>query len=408
MIYVVWSVVICFCFLYVALFYAAPRFVKFQKAKHPTKEKQKINVAYIEELLKFGDVSPYCSHKDVELLKRIGLFKTLPIIKLFSPSEEEMTECVRLQKKYEFTVFAVDYEFDKKQFGKNFVFVSTSETSPQILFALNRLKLVPSQQKNCSPLPKGCYKKSVCQGLKYVFDPKEKLDEKEYSIVEYLPTKKEQFFVVRNKGCEFEIENIFDGNCFYVWSNKKIDLKYEKIMQKLIFNISKNQINNNLIIYLSNKKINNFNIYEQKSNISWSTTDEGLNKKINLAFEACEEAYYKKFNFVSSPNAQKEFSSVDEFVLFLRSGEIDSISARNVFVQDFLGIKIFGDRVNFSKPKLNLDFVLTVEHDNKKYLITRKLTNSNICEICIDGVCYRNFTSFCFHGIEKPEIFVEY
>lgn len=323
-----------------------------------------------------------------------------------------MAECVRLQKKYDFTVFVVDYEFEKKKFDEHFVFVSTSETSPQILFALNRLKLVCEKQHVYAPLPKNNYKKCVCHGLKYVFDPKEKLQENECCIVEYLPNKKEQFFVVRNKGHEFEIENIFDGNRFFVWSNKNIEIKYEKIMQKLILIISKNQLNNNLIIYLSNKKINNLNFCEQnceeKSNVSWSTTDEGLNKKINLAFEACEEAYYKKFNFVSSEILKKDFSSIQEFVLFLRNGEIDALSARNIFVREFLGVNVVGDRVSFSKPKLNMDFVLTIEHDNKKYLITRKLTNSNICEICIDGICYRNFTSFCFHGIEKPEIFVEY
>lgn len=406
MIYIVWSVFFCFCLLYVAQSFVVPRVFRAKKTKHEDVVK-KVDVGYIEKLLQNGEVMPYCSHKDVELLRRHGLFICLPLIKLNSPSMEELRECERLQKKYEFATYVVDCEFDKKNISGNFVFLSTSETSSQILFALNRLKLVAKNSKCGAPLAKTNYKKTVNLGLKYEFDIKEKLTEETYSIIEYLPPQKDCYFVAHMDG-QTIFENLYDGNCFYVWSNKKIEIKYEKIMQKLIFNISKNQLNNNLIIFLSNKKIDKLNYNPDFSSVSWSTTNEALNKKIKLAFESCEEAYYKKFGFALTPTTQKNFDKIEEFIFFVRGGEIEAEQARQIFLEQFLGVKISGDRVSFSKPKLCEDYVLSVEHDGKKYLITRKQTNSNICEICIDGVSYRNFTSFCFHGIEKPEIFVEY
>ena len=179
-------------------------------------------------------------------------------------------------------------------------------------------------------------------------------------------------------------------------------------MQKLIFYLTKNQINNNLIIYSTKNNINNIEIKNNNSKISWSTTDERLNRRLQVAFENCEQNYYKKYNFVLCQTSQKEYSSFQDFIFCLKSGEIDLTTAQNIFVESFLGVKIKDDRVNFSKPKIDEDFVLTVEFENKKFLITRKKSNSNICQISIDGVCYRNFTSFCFHGITTPEIFVEY
>ena len=216
------------------------------------------------------------------------------------------------------------------------------------------------------------------------------------------------FFVTRSSGYKTEFENIFNGEKFYVFSNKKILVKYEKIMQKLIFYLTKNQINNNLIIYSTKNNINNIEIKNNNSKLSWSTTDERFNRRLQVAFENCEQNYYQKYNFVLCQTSQKEYSSLQDFMFCLKSGEIDVKTAQNIFIESFLGVKIKDGRVNFSKPKIDEDFVLTVEFENKKFLITRKKSNSNICQISIDGVCYRNFTSFCFHGISTPEIFVEY
>lgn len=406
MIYIVWGVFFCFCLLYVLTVYVDNhRFVQSMNKKEKISD---IDVSYLEKLLQNGEISSFASHKDVVLLKKHGLFQTLPLIKLFSPTEQEMEECVRLQKKYQFTTYVIDANMNIAKFEKGFVYLNTSETSPEILFALNRLKLVVEDQIKSLPLAKSNYLKTVCGGVKYKFFPLGTGDAKLYSFVEYLPSNGEMFFVTRSSGYKTEFENIFNGEKFYVFSNKKILVKYEKIMQKLIFYLTKNQINNNLIIYSTKNNINKIEIKNNNSKISWSTTDERLNKRLQVAFENCEQNYYKKYNFVLCQTSQKEYSSLQDFMFCLKSGEIDVKTAQNIFIESFLGVKIKDDRVNFSKPKIDEDFVLTVEFENKKFLITRKKSNSNICQISIDGVCYRNFTSFCFHGITTPEIFVEY
>ena len=406
MIYIVWGVFFCFCLLYVLTVYVDNhRFVQSMNKKEKISE---IDVSYLERLLQNGVISSFASHKDVVLLKKHGLFQTLPLIKLFSPSEQEMQECVRLQKKYQFTTYVIDANMNIAKFEKGFVYLNTCETSPEILFALNRLKLVEEDQIKSLPLAKSNYLKTVCGGVKYKFFPLGTGDAKLYSFVEYLPSNGEMFFVKRSSGYKTEFENIFNGEKFYVFSNKKILVKYEKIMQKLIFYLTKNQINNNLIIYSTKNNINNIEIKNNNSKLSWSTTDERLNKRLQVAFENCEQNYYKKYNFVLCQTSQKEYSSLQDFMFCLKSGEIDLSTAQNIFIESFLGVKIKDDRVSFSKPKIDEDFVLTVEFENKKFLITRKKSNSNICQISIDGVCYRNFTSFCFHGITTPEIFVEY
>lgn len=406
MIYIVWGVFFCFCLLCVLSVYVDNhRFVQSMNKKEKISD---IDVSYLEKLLQNGEISSFASHKDVVLLKKHGLFQTLPLIKLFSPSEQEMEECVRLQKKYQFTTYVIDANVNIAKFEKGFVYLNTCETSPEILFALNRLKLVEEDQIKSLPLAKSNYLKTVCGGVKYKFFPLGTGDAKLYSFVEYLPSNGEMFFVTRSSGYKTEFENIFNGEKFYVFSNKKILVKYEKIMQKLIFYLTKNQINNNLIIYSTKNNINNIEIKNNNSKLSWSTTDERFNRRLQVAFENCEQNYYKKYNFVLYQTSQKEYSSFQDFMFCLKSGEIDLTTAQNIFVESFLGVKIKDDRVNFSKPKIDEDFVLTVEFENKKFLITRKKSNSNICQISIDGVCYRNFTSFCFHGITTPEIFVEY
>lgn len=406
MIYIVWGVFFCFCLLYVLTVYVDNhRFVQSMNKKEKISD---IDVSYLERLLQNGEISSFASHKDVVLLKKHGLFQTLPLIKLFSPSEQEMEECVRLQKKYQFTTYVIDANMNITKFEKGFVYLNTCETSPEILFALNRLKLVGEDQIKSLPLSKSNYTKTVCGGVKYKFFPLGTGDAKLYSFVEYLPSNGEMFFVTRSSGYKTEFENIFNGEKFYVFSNKKILVKYEKIMQKLIFYLTKNQINNNLIIYSTKNNINNIEIKNNNSKLSWSTTDERFNRRLQVAFENCEQNYYKKYNFVLCQTSQKEYSSIQDFMFCLKSGEIDLSTAQNIFIESFLGVKIKDDRVNFSKPKIDEDFVLTVEFENKKFLITRKKSNSNICQISIDGVCYRNFTSFCFHGITTPEIFVEY
>lgn len=406
MIYIVWGVFFCFCLLYVLTVYVDNhRFVQSMNKKEKISD---IDVSYLERLLQNGEISSFASHKDVVLLKKHGLFQTLPLIKLYSPTEQELEECFRLQKKYQFTTYVIDANMNIAKFEKGFVYLNTCETSPEILFALNRLKLVGEDQIKSLPLSKSNYTKTVCGGVKYKFFPLGTGDAKRYSFVEYLPSNGEMFFVTRSSGYKTEFENIFNGEKFYVFSNKKILVKYEKIMQKLIFYLTKNQINNNLIIYSTKNNINNIEIKNNNSKISWSTTDERLNRRLQVAFENCEQNYYKKYNFVLCQTSQKEYSSLQDFMFCLKSGEIDLSTAQNIFVESFLGVKINGDRVNFSKPKIDEDFVLTVEFENKKFLITRKKSSSNICQISIDGVCYRNFTSFCFHGITTPEIFVEY
>lgn len=406
MIYIVWGVFFCFCLLYVLTVYVDNhRFVQSMNKKEKISD---IDVSYLERLLQNGEISSFASHKDVVLLKKHGLFQTLPLIKLYSPTEQEMEECVRLQKKYQFTTYVIDANMNIAKFEKGFVYLNTCETSPEILFALNRLKLVEENQIKSLPLAKSNYLKTVCGGVKYKFFPLGTGDAKLYSFVEYLPSNGEMFFITRSSGYKTEFENILNGEKFYVFSNKKILVKYEKIMQKLIFYLTKNQINNNLIIYSTKNNINNIEIKNNNSKISWSTTDERFNRRLQVAFENCEQNYYKKYNFVLCQTSQKEYSSLQDFMFCLKSGEIDLSTAQNIFVESFLGVKIKDDRVNFSKPKINEDFVLTVEFENKKFLITRKKSNSNICQISIDGVCYRNFTSFCFHGITTPEIFVEY
>lgn len=406
MIYIVWGVFFCFCLLYVLSVYVDNhRFVQSMNKKEKISD---IDVSYLERLLQNGEISSFASHKDVVLLKKHGLFQTLPLIKLYSPTEQELEECFRLQKKYQFTTYVIDANMNIAKFEKGFVYLNTCETSPEILFALNKLKLVEEDQIKSLPLSKSNYTKTVCGGVKYKFFPLGTGDAKLYSFVEYLPSNGEMFFVTRSSGYKTEFENIFNGEKFYVFSNKKILVKYEKIMQKLIFYLTKNQINNNLIIYSTKNNINNIEIKNNNSKISWSTTDERLNRRLQVAFENCEQNYYKKYNFVLCQTSQKEYSSFQDFIFCLKSGEIDLTTAQNIFVESFLGVKIKDDRVNFSKPKIDEDFVLTVEFKNKKFLITRKKSNSNICQISIDGVCYRNFTSFCFHGITTPEIFVEY
>lgn len=406
MIYIVWGVFFCFCLLYVLTVYVDDhRFVQSMNKKEKISD---IDVSYLERLLQNGEISSFASHKDVVLLKKHGLFQTLPLIKLYSPTEQELEECFRLQKKYQFTTYVIDANMNIAKFEKGFVYLNTCETSPEILFALNKLKLVEEDQIKSLPLSKSNYTKTVCGGVKYKFFPLGTGDAKLYSFVEYLPSNGEMFFVTRSSGYKTEFENIFNGEKFYVFSNKKILVKYEKIMQKLIFYLTKNQINNNLIIYSTKNNINNIEIKNNNSKISWSTTDERLNRRLQVAFENCEQNYYKKYNFVLCQTSQKEYSSFQDFIFCLKSGEIDLTTAQNIFVESFLGVKIKDDRVNFSKPKIDEDFVLTVEFENKKFLITRKKSNSNICQISIDGVCYRNFTSFCFHGITTPEIFVEY
>lgn len=406
MIYIVWGVFFCFCLLYVLTVYVDNhRFVQSMNKKEKISD---IDVSYLERLLQNGEISSFASHKDVVLLKKHGLFQTLPLIKLYSPTEQEIEECVRLQKKYQFTTYVIDANMNIAKYEKGFVYLNTCETSPEILFALNRLKLVEEEQIKSLPLAKSNYLKTVCGGVKYKFFSLGTGDAKLYSFVEYLPSNGEMFFVTRSSGYKTEFENIFNGEKFYVFSNKKILVKYEKIMQKLIFYLTKNQINNNLIIYSTKNNINNIEIKNNNSKISWSTTDERLNRRLQVAFENCEQNYYKKYNFVLCQTSQKEYSSLQDFMFCLKSGEIDLTTAQNIFVESFLGVKIKDDRVNFSKPKIDEDFVLTVELENKKFLITRKKSNSNICQISIDGVCYRNFTSFCFHGITTPEIFVEY
>lgn len=406
MIYIVWGVFFCFCLLYVLTVYVnTPRFVQ---PVNETEILSDIDVSYLERLLQNGEISSFATHKDVMLLKKHGLFQTLPMVKLYSPTEQEFEECVRLQKKYQFTTYVIDANIDTSKFEKGFVYLNTSETSLDILFALNRLKLVEQEQIKSLPLSKSNYTKTVCGGVKYEFNPLGTSDAKLYSFVEYLPSNGEIYFVTRSSGYKTEFENLFSGEKFYVFSNKKILVKYEKIMQKLIFYITKNQLNNNLIIYSTKKNINKIEIKNNNSKISWSTTDERLNKRLQVAFENCEQNYYKKYNFVLCQNSQKEYSSLQDFIFCLKSGEIDLSTAQNIFVENFLGVKINGDRVNFSKPKLDEDYVLSVDFENKRYLITRKKSDSNICQISIDGVCYRNFTSFCFHGITTPEIFVEY
>ena len=406
MIYIVWGVFFCFCLLYVLTVYVDNH--RFVQSMNKKEKISYIDVSYLERLLQNGVISSFASHKDVVLLKKHGLFQTLPLIKLFSPSEQEMEECVRLQKKYQFTTYVIDANMNIAKFEKGFVYLNTCETSPEILFALNRLKLVEEDQIKSLPLSKSNYTKTVCGGVKYKFFPLGSGDAKLYSFVEYLPSNGEMFFVTRSSGYKTEFENIFNGEKFYVFSNKKILVKYEKIMQKLIFYLTKNQINNNLIIYSTKNNINNIEIKNNNSKLSWSTTDERFNRRLQVAFENCEQSYYKKYNFVCHNNNTKEFSTIQEFLFCLKSGEIDVKTAQNIFIESFLGVKINDDRVNFSKPKIDEAFVLTVEFENKKFLITRKKSNSNICQISIDGVCYRNFTSFCFHGITTPEIFVEY
>lgn len=406
MIYIVWGVFFCFCLLYVLTVYVDNhRFVQSMNKKEKISD---IDVSYLERLLQNGEISSFASHKDVVLLKKHGLFQTLPLIKLYSPTEQELEECFRLQKKYQFTTYVIDANMNIAKFEKGFVYLNTCETSPEILFALNKLKLVEEDQIKSLPLSKSNYTKTVCGGVKYKFFPLGTGDAKLYSFVEYLPSNGEMFFVTRSSGYKTEFENIFNGEKFYVFSNKKILVKYEKIMQKLIFYLTKNQINNNLIIYSTKNNINNIEIKNNNSKISWSTTDERLNRRLQVAFENCEQNYYKKYNFVLCQTSQKEYSSLQDFMFCLKSGEIDVKTAQNIFIESFLGVKIKDGRVNFSKPKIDEDFVLTVEFENKKFLITRKKSNSNICQISIDGVCYRNFTSFCFHGITTPEIFVEY
>lgn len=406
MIYIVWGVFFCFCLLYVLTVYVDNH--RFLQSMNKKEKISDIDVSYLERLLQNGEISSFASHKDVVLLKKHGLFQTLPLIKLFSPSEQEMEECVRLQKKYQFTTYVIDANMNITKFEKGFVYLNTCETSPEILFALNRLKLVGEDQIKSLPLSKSNYTKTVCGGVKYKFFPLGTGDAKLYSFVEYLPSNGEMFFVTHSSGYKTEFENIFNGEKFYVFSNKKILVKYEKIMQKLIFYLTKNQINNNLIIYSTKNNINNIEIKNNNSKLSWSTTDERFNRRLQVAFENCEQNYYKKYNFVLCQTSQKEYSSLQDFMFCLKSGEIDLSTAQNIFIESFLGVKIKDDRVNFSKPKIDEDFVLTVEFENKKFLITRKKSNSNICQISIDGVCYRNFTSFCFHGITTPEIFVEY
>ncbi len=406
MIYIVWGVFFCFCLLYVLTVYVDNH--RFLQSMNKKEKISDIDVSYLERLLQNGEISSFASHKDVVLLKKHGLFQTLPLIKLYSPTEQELEECFRLQKKYQFTTYVIDANMNIAKFEKGFVYLNTCETSPEILFALNKLKLVEEDQIKSLPLSKSNYTKTVCGGVKYKFFPLGTGDAKPYSFVEYLPSNGEMFFVTRSSGYKTEFENIFNGEKFYVFSNKKILVKYEKIMQKLIFYLTKNQINNNLIIYSTKNNINNIEIKNNNSKISWSTTDERLNRRLQVAFENCEQNYYKKYNFVLCQTSQKEYSSLQDFMFCLKSGEIDLTTAQNIFVESFLGVKIKDDRVNFSKPKIDEDFVLTVEFENKKFLITRKKSNSNICQISIDGVCYRNFTSFCFHGITTPEIFVEY
>ena len=280
MIYIVWGVFFCFCLLYVLTVYVDNhRFVQSMNNKEKISD---IDVSYLERLLQNGVISSFASHKDVVLLKKHGLFQTLPLIKLFSPSEQEMEECVRLQKKYQFTTYVIDANMNITKFEKGFVYLNTCETSPEILFALNRLKLVGEDQIKSLPLSKSNYTKTVCGGVKYKFFPLGTGDAKLYSFVEYLPSNGEMFFVTRSSGYKTEFENIFNGEKFYVFSNKKILVKYEKIMQKLIFYLTKNQINNNLIIYSTKNNINNIEIKNNNSKLSWSTTDERFNRRWRL------------------------------------------------------------------------------------------------------------------------------
>lgn len=406
LIFVVWCVFFCFCLLYVLIGYVGtPRFLQ---TKYVQKQKIQVDVSHIEKLLLNGSTSSYASHKDVELLTRHGLFRTLPLIKLYSPTKEELFECVRLQKKYEFTTYVIDSTFDETEFSSGFVFLHTSTTAPQILFALNRLKLVEQSQIKAAVLSKNNFVKTVCGGIKYEFCPKEIGCASAYSFFEYLPSNCNCCFVVKSVGYRTELENLYDGGKFYVFSNKKIQIKYEKIMKKLIFIISRNQLNGNLIIFISKNNLNKIENNANYSKTSWSTTDEKLNKRLIAAFENCNQNFYKKFNFIFEQNLQPNFTSIQEFIFFLKGGYIDMSNAQKLFVEQFLGVIVNRDRVNFCKPKLDEDYVLSIEYQNKKYLITRKKSDSNICQINIDGVCYRNFTSFCFGGISKPEIFIEY
>ena len=236
MIYIVWCVFFCFCLLYVlTIFFSTPRFVQPQTSH---KSVSNVDVSYLERLIKNGVISPFASYKDVELLKKHGLFQTLPLIKLYSPTEQELEECAKLQKKYCFTTYVIDSDFNNFQTG--FIYLKTGETSPQILFALNRLKLVvDDEQMDSIALSKANYTKTVCDGVKYEFNSTELLEDKIYNIEEYLPTSIKSCFVVRSGGYKTELEDVLSGEKFYIFSNKKIIVKYEKIMKKLIFYIFK-------------------------------------------------------------------------------------------------------------------------------------------------------------------------
>lgn len=364
------------------------------------------DVSYIEKLLKYGSSSSYATHKDVLLLKKHGLFQTLPLIKLYSPSKRELAECLRLKKQYQFTVYVVDSTMPSFC-EEGFININTKETSPQILFALNRLKLNSDFPIKSAELSKTDYFRTVCRGVKYQFLSKQFGEEKMFSFAEYLPAKASCFYVFRNAGYRTEFEDILSGEKFYILSNKKIIIKYDIILKKIIFYITKNQINNNLIIY-STKNIDVKNTNDENKKISWSTTDQKLNKKLHFAFENCDQNYYKKYNFIFCRNESKSYTNIQEFMLDLKAGEMSFCNAQKIFVEQFLGVKITGDKIHFSKPKLDYNYILSIDFDGKKFLIARKKNDSNICQITVDGVCYRNFSSFCFRGVENPEIFVEY
>ncbi len=406
MVYYLLSVFFCFS-LFVLVFNHVTNksFVKKPEVKEKKFKEEDENDSNLYELLNKGYVSSFASFNDVQILKNAGLFYSLPVIRLNSPSRTQLEKCIKLMLEKNFTIYAFDC-FDKTLAHPAIKYINSNEISPKIFFAINRLRLNKQvDESNYSVLSKTMYKTEVRQGVKYVVDAKS-VNYGPLAIEQTLPKDYNTLYIEKCQGSNRYLENLYDGSKLIVVSNKKIIIKYDINNKKIIFIFSKNQLNDDLFIFISNKNsLNNENLSYVKS---FSTTDLKLNKQLNLALACCNEFYYTKFNFIKPFEQISPEINIQQFILLLRAGKMSLESAKTFILNNFMGVKINGDTLSFIKPKFELDFLLNISHGEKSFLITRKCSLSNVCQVSVDGVCYRNFTTFSFVDINSSEIFLEY
>ena len=354
-----------------------------------------------EHLLRWGQSSDRATSCDVDLLKKHGLYKTLPIIKINNPSMDEYKAIMALKESYIFTTYFIDCSIE--EVSADIFQICSDEVSAEILFALNRLRLVNSDKIDYTICSKGSYRKRVKDGLIYEVHTR-LLPQSVCAIVELMPKNFDGYCVVKEYNKGYVIENIKNRKKIIINTSKNIKIIFDNYNKQIIY-LLRTPYKQRVL----NIKINFDNNYveEKIKNLSIITTDLSTNNLIRRSLSICKEIFYKKYMFMCEEVVVDEKKDFGALLSLSTSGL--SMEKFQLLLLKFFGVDVSGDYITFDSSSYKGECLISLSINNKKVFLKRKESSIASKKVCVGGVDYINYTKIPISMLQdgENEIFFE-